>query len=305
MRRIFWIALLIPLACVEGVDPPAFGVYQVSGIVAELDGFGVGPTGPGPGRMLLVRTALSGPTSQPDVVTSTMIPYCIASAFTLAKLPGGNSTDGGDVVFGGLQPTMPGVMVRDQLTMIDVPVGNSITCAQGEDSTASPGESGIRHQCNVPTVGFIAAPEAAVAEGTITVSAAGGSQVGAFTSMPLEVPEVLTATGAFDVRAVDPRAGVLVEWSTVNAGLVLVELLAFRSDGVGGQVLCLELMSAGRIQMSEEILLRLPMPTPTDGVDLFTSLAAVNADTADEGWGTYIVGAGRGTFGLTRLPSSP
>ncbi len=307
MRRILWLLLMLPIACDEGVDPPALGVFQVSGIIAELDGFGVTASGPGPGRLLLVRSAFTRPAAPPDFIDSTSVPNCVGYAFTLANLPGGDSTSGGDLTFSGLSPTMPNGTVRDQILMVDVPLPTTPVCAEVPDTTGEPGSSGIRHECNVPSVGFMGVPLSAFGDGaSITISGGGGSQIGAFTSLPLPVPPVLTASGAFNLFNVVPADGVVAEWSEVPAPLVLIEILAFRDDGAGAQILCIDVMTAGQKEIPSAALALVPPPTPTEGLlNVFTSLAAVNFDTGDGGWGTYFVGVGRGTFGLTQIPPSP
>ena len=301
MRRVWAFLVLAPLACVEKVDPPALGLFQVSALIAELDG-GVLLSGmPVPGKLLLVRNALVGPTSLPEFVDAPSVPYCIGSSFPPEKPLGGNALSGGDLIFSGLRPSAMGDLV-DLIRQTSSPLRDTVTCSEVADETASAGETGLRYTCDVPTLAFlpgVPVPAAPFGAGTnISIAATGGRQVGAFMTAPIEVPPVLTATGTFDLRTVQPSLGVTAQWSPVNAPLVLIEILALRDDGAGAQILCLEIMTAGQKQIPAGALELVPATTDMAGLTVFTSLAAVNFETADEGWGSFIVGVGRGTFGV-------
>ncbi|MEM7676674.1 MAG: hypothetical protein AAF449_11795, partial [Myxococcota bacterium] len=234
---------------------------------------------------------------------SPTLPNCTASAIRGTKLPGGNAIDGGNLLFQGLQPTAG--MYVDLGSGTTSELRATVTCLQGEDPTASPGETGILHACDVPTLGFLAAPQAAFGANPITVSATGGSQSGEFTSNPIAVPPVLTATGAFNPGAVDPRQGITAEWiPTPEAPLVMIEVIAIQGSGAtltGVQVLCLDFMATGRKVFPQGALALAPAPSLTEPVTVVTSLAALNFENGDEGWGNYIVGVGRGTFGINVL----
>ena len=313
MRRILSCLLLLwAAACVEELDPPAYGVYQVNGLVAEVTGQLITPAGTSTLSMVLPRTAFSGPSSQPDFVTSPSVPTCFATSFSDASPPGGNDIDGGDLVFANLRPT-------DSFDVIDVSgntgtatIRNPITCTQIDDDPfyqagTQPLETDIRHNCDSPALGAYDPRQTIFGPGTsVTISATGGTQSGAFVASGLLPPPALSPTESFDLNAVDTRGPITAQWIPVEAPLALVEIIATRADGFGVQILCLELMSTGQVTIPDGALALAPEPTagpPPLGnfVTVITSMAAVNSATSNEGWGTYLVGVGRGRFGTSIL----
>ncbi|MEL7371770.1 MAG: hypothetical protein AAFN74_22790 [Myxococcota bacterium] len=308
MRRYIWLLLLSGVACVEETDPPSFGVFQVSGLIAEVEGFVLaGPPGmmqPTPGNLVLARGSFGGPTSLPTFIDSPTPPNCLANSIVPTKPPGGNATDGGNLVFTGLQPT-PGGMYLDLSSQTPSELRATVTCVQGADPTASPGETGLRHVCDIPQTAFLGSPQTAFGDAAgITISATGGSQSGPFTSSPIAVPPVITATGTFNLNAIDPRQGITAQWIPTTAPLVLIEVIATRGEGAaltGAQILCLAPMPFGQQSIPQGALDLVPGPSATEPVSIITSIAAVNFEQSSEGWGTYLVGVGRGQFGLSVL----
>ena len=317
MRRLLCLALLSGAACVDETFPPSFGVYQVSGLVAEVTGETLDATFTGtvPAGLLLARTAFSGPLSQPDFITSSAIPNCLATAFTGEDPAGGNEIDAGDLSFDGLSPTASPLFVQDILDTTPTPeevvlIQTGINCVQGPDDFADPGavppETGLRHDCGLPSLAAFDPRQSFLGPGTsLVVSATGGSQSGAFAAPALTPPPVLFPTANFNLLAVDTRQPVVAEWIPVAAPLAMIEIVAVRADRVGAQILCLELMTSGRREIPAGALALAPEPTPTAPVVVFTSVAAVNFETRDEGWGSYVVGLGRGRFGSSLMLANP
>ncbi len=319
--------LFVSVSCVDELDPPAYGVYQVYGLVAEVTG-GLKPDPTLPSvtstvTTFLIRTAFSGPLSQPDFITSPTVPQCLASTFVLQEdPPGGNEIDAGDLTFSGLQPTDASLNVVEFLDQTPefTTLPNPVTCVQADDpfypppGVANPlAETDIRHVCNDGRINLQYVPfrsdATAFGPGTsVTVTTDGGGQAGSFQSNPILPPPVLLAAPGFDLGAVDPRQGITVRWTPVEAPLVLIEVIATRlSDGVGAQILCLEPMTSLQKTIPDGALALLPSPelTATGFVTVVANIAAVNVDSNNEGWGTYLVGVGRGSFGMNYLFAPP
>lgn len=334
MRRMSSLSLLVTVsalfACEDGLDTPAFRVYSVSAVVAEVEGVLplVTTSTSLQVKLLLTRAAFSGPFSSPAYVSSRTVPNCLATTFTSTVPPGGNAIDAGDLSFVGLRPTVPGAPTAP-VTLVDInsarqPVSElttPIVCQQIDDPFYDPilaveQQTDIRHVCSVPTVGLIREPGATVfGAGTeVTITASGGSQSGAFSVGGLAPPPTLQPAGGFNLSAIDPREPVVAEWPVPDPRftdpdapepLALIELLAVRADGTEGtQILCLEFISEGRKEIDQEALDLVPLPDrdhPATPTLITASLAAVNFATADFNWGRYLVGVGRGSVGQSLI----
>lgn len=290
--------------CVEPLDVPAYGVYQVYGLVAEADGVLLGPSGPLESRVAFVRTAFAGPRSVPDYLDGVAPPLCLGSILDPNKPPGGNSLEAGVLEFRGLGTTMV-VDFADPQSV--VPVNGTTSCSPREDVFREAGETGIRYVCEMPNVALVPRGTSVLNQQAV-VSTAGGVDIGAFTSRPVETPPTLTASGAFNLFAIDPSA-IVAEWVPVAAPLALIEVIAQLADGsIGAQILCLEPMSSGRKVIPPAALELIPaVQSPANPLLIITTLAAVNVDSSpDEGWGGYLVGVGRGSVGMScRIPGGP
>ena len=332
MRRLISLLLLLgPLSCVEELDVPAYGVFQVLGVVAEVKGEAVVAdelfrTSTVAAGLVLTRTAFSGPTSQPEFLSSAVVPNCLATVFTNENPAGGNDIDSGNLDISGLRPSagfLTYELGADPTTAMSL--ASPITCAQIEDPFYSPGqggppESNIRHACDVPTLGTFDPRLTIFGPGTSVIfSSGGGTQAGPWMSAPIEPPPPLQPAEGTSLAAVDTRQGVTVQWTPVDAPYVLIEIVARRADGVGAQILCLEPMTSGQKTIPDGALARAPMPEftgalPGNFVTVITSIAAVRPSTnvddpdfpyVDEGWGTYLVGVGNGSFGMNLLVAPP
>ena len=331
MRRFISLLLLLaPLSCVDELDPPAFGVYQVLGVVAEVKGEAVVAdeffrTSTVAAGLVFARTAFSGPSSLPDFLSSPIVPNCLGTAFTNENPPGGNDIDAGNLTVSGLRPSA-GFLTYElgAQPSTAVPLSSPITCAQIEDPfyTPAPGrpvETDIRHACDVPTLGTFDPRLTIFGPGTtVTFTGGGGTQAGSWASNPIEPPPRLSPAPGTSL-VTDPREGITVQWTPVNAPFALIEIVASRADGVGAQILCLEPMTSGQKTIPEEALALVPEPQftgmlPGNFVTVITSIAAVAPSTSpgasdfpyvNEGWGTYLVGLGNGSFGMNLLVAPP
>ena len=312
LRKFSWLLAPVLFGCVEGVSPPALGVFSITGLVVEVDGILPNITGSttSSASILLTRVSFARPFPPPSYLDGLTPPNCTGVEFTTAKLPGGNATDGGNMTFAGLQPTVSPTVLVDLLNpmMAMTSLTGDIVCSQGPDDSASPGESNIRHDCNVPTFALLAQPMASVfGPGTsVNISVTGGSETGDFSVQGLPAPAPLRPAGAFNPNAIDLLRPVIVEWTPIadpGQPLAMIEILAVQQDATGrsAQILCFEPMASGRKEIPAGALALIPTPTPSAPapVLLNTSIAAVTVVPGSEGWGSYLVGIGRGTIGQT------
>jgi hypothetical protein len=138
----------------------------------------------------------------------------------------------------------------------------------------------------------------------VNVGMAGGTQIGQFVENDIASPPPLAP--AFDLQTISPDA-IDVSWEPTGARWVMVEVLAQLMDGSAqAQVLCLERGEAGHKQLSEEALALLPDASDTNPLFIQTSAAALELRESYEGWGSYMVGIGRGFFGMScHISSGP
>ena len=286
--------------CVEPLDVPAYGVYQAYGLVAEAQGVIPGPFGPFAGRIALVRSAFGGPRSRPDFVDGVTPPNCLGFVLDPNRPPGGNALEAGTMRFDGLrEATVSDLANLANGVPVDVP--GSTRCFPTEDSFRAPGETGVRYQCEMPRVGVLNTPARLIDPGgEVVISVSGGADIAPFRSRGLRAPPVLTAAGSFDLTAVNP-ASIVAEWMPAEAPLVLIEIIAQRSDGsAGAQILCLEPMPSAQKALPTGALALIPSPTDATPLLIITTIAAVNFESSrDEGWGGYLVGVGRGSMGVS------
>ena len=329
MRRLLCLIMLIaPMACDEEANPPAYGVYSVSGVLMDVAGVFPTETGTMAAGLVLARAAYSGPLSRPDFLTTPSVPNCLANTFTREVRPGGNAIDGGSLTFNYSVPSgfqvfnveqeqarlaqiLPLILTgrEEQIPQalrnrVEDDLNSPAVCNQVDDDFSSPGETGLRHECNLTSLpGYFGAPYSVLGQGaSVTISSSGGSQAGAFSVGPLSPPAGIQTTGSFNLFNVDPRGPVLVQWTPLDRldQVAVIEIIATASQsGNGVQILCIEPITAGQRQIPQGALDLVPALQSGEALSVVTSIAAVQFETSDEGWGSYNIGVGRGLFGLS------
>ena len=141
----------------------------------------------------------------------------------------------------------------------------------------------------------------------LTISAAGGKQISAFTEKDLVPSPLIKPASTFDMNQVDPT-GIKVEWQSVKASMVgVVFTTHLKDDSEIFQLRCSQLASVGSITVPKAALAMFPKPVKVDNpLIISTVMVAMNPSAFPSKkmpWGTAIVAVGRGTIGMScRMP---
>jgi len=253
------------------------------------------------GRVAWLRTLVVGPDLQPDYLDQGIPPFCMAFRWPADGVPNINAADAGKITIEGHgAPKHFTWGVQPPPTPEDTP--STISCARGP----IPDTSLHAYQCSIdPVVGLVGSMIEDETE--LSIAAAGGEHIGAFSETGLKAPRAVTPAGTFDLNQVDLSNGVVAQWLAEDADTVLIELFAQLIDGATpgrppsefAQVLCLEPAKNGRKELPAGALSVLPQPSGAQALMIQTSLVGTQLRQSAAGWGSSMVGAGRGTFGIT------
>lgn len=290
--------------CMEDpVDPPHYGVHMGVVLLGQAEGrlsWGP-PTGQDPtGRALWLRTLMVGPDLKPDFIDQSVPPFCMAFRWSAQQeVPALDAADAGEVTISGYTAvkSVPwGVNPPPTPSAMPAP----IRCQRA----LHPGRQLHVYGCNVdPVVGLTG--EALTDKTSLIVDAAGGANIGAFSVTGLGPATAAQPGATFDPNQIDLK-GVTASWTSTSGNTVVIEIFGQLVDAANpgtpielGQVLCMEPAGSGSKEIPQGALSVLPRPTGSKVLMLQTTLLGFDLRQEIAGWGRYMVGAGRGTLGLT------
>lgn len=310
--------------CIEEPDgPPAYGVYLGVSVVGQVEtNFPEGPAQLGLVRNLFAGPALSRTIEENgDFIDGTQPPFCAGFRFDMTptadglpqRPPGIVNADAGALTLSGfgegafvdLQDAQRAQRMGTMPTPL--PFSSQMQCMRQAVGETTPYGCVLGESEGMPTV----MPQIAVLAGgqflgdstAVTVDVAGGENVGAYREEGIATPPALLPAEPFDPYAVDP-SGVTVAWQPIETPMVMIEIDAFRQDGPGAFILCLERADAGMKEIPEGALALIPEARDEAPLQILTSILALEVRQGEAGWGGYLAAAGRGTAGITCLTGS-
>lgn len=304
-------AVLLPLlsACTEDAEyPPAYGAYMA--VVALGDVSGRLSWGPAQGqetdpfgRAAWLRQFVVGPDLQPDYMDQGIPPFCMAFRWAAGGGPQINAADAGELRISGYEAAQQFAWgVNPPPSPTDLPT--QITC-QHRPTTGS--QDQFSYDCSLDPMVGLTGP-LLTDDSRLSLSARGGANVGAFSESEIEPPAAPQLTSAsFDLNQLDLRTDVVARWENTTADTMLIEIYAQVIDTAApeqapsefGQVLCMEPATSGQKQIPPEALAVLPIASGSEAVMFQSVVLAASLRQSREGWGSYMVGGGRGVLGMT------
>jgi hypothetical protein len=290
--------------CIEDpVDPPHYGVHMGVVLAGQAEGrLSWGPaTGQDPtGRAMWLRTLMVGPDLQPDFLDQSVPPFCMAFRWSAQdEIPTLDAADAGDVTVTG-HTTVKSVPWGVNPPPTPTALPGQIRCQRA----LHPGRQLHVYGCNIdPMVGLTG--EALTDKTALGVDVTGGSNIGAFSVSGIKPATAAEPGATFDLNQIDPKQ-VTASWVKTSANMVVIELFGQLVDSADftkplelGQILCMEPASSGTKEIPYGALSVLPKPSGSRVLMLQTTLLGFDLHQDIAGWGRYMVGAGRGTLGLT------
>jgi hypothetical protein len=289
----------------ERANPPHYGAYLAAVLAGELDGrvSSGPPTGTDPSaRASWLRTLMVGPDLKPDFSDGSAPPFCMALRWSVAQgAPKLNAADAGKLSISG------------HASARWVPWGVNPPPAPKALPTTIECTRGLHFATGMQVYGCTVDPQVGLAESwlpdttELKVEVAGGAQIGAFEAK-LKPVAPLRPEASFDLNQIDPTA-VTAAWQSTSASLVAIEIYAQLVSASGtpselAQIFCLEPAASRSKTIPAKALAVLPKPTGDSLLMLQTTLLGLEHRLTDEGWGSALVGAGRGTLGITCRTSS-
>jgi hypothetical protein len=293
----------------ERADPPAYGAFLAFSVAGEAGPAG-SPLDP-PLQQIWLRSFFAGPdlSMRADYIQQTARSFCMAFSWAASEqVPNIDMVSAGTLTITGHEsvgfttwPPPPDGSEAGQIP-------SSLACDRVEiDSDRSVVACPPLEQAN----GVVPGSNWLTDESAMTLSVSGGANIGAFREEGIKVPRAPAPAGSFDLNAVDPLAGVTAAWGSTSASHVVVELFAQVVDAAklaGGQIdaselaqiICMEPAASRSKAIPEGALASIPQPADNSELLVIqTVLLGANVTQRAEGWGQYMVGAGRGTFGTT------
>lgn len=285
-------------------DPPDYGVYLVFLTLADVQGEVRLPTAEcaaQPIRASWLRPFVVGPDLSPDFMDRGAPPFCMAFRWDADGAPNLNAADAGTISIQGhsLPMSVPFSFDPSAAPQQPTSIPSEIDCTRVDN----PINGLMSYACNSDPMrmilGDLIADDTAVA-----ISASGGAHIGGFTASNLRAPPTVEPSNGFDLGHIDIDAPLIASWAPTDANTVLIELFAQTVDPMGrpnafGQVLCMSPSSTGSKAIPSRALEVLPRAEGTNVLFVQTTVVGTNLSTSDEGWGHFMVGAGRGKTGLS------
>jgi len=169
---------------------------------------------------------------------------------------------------------------------------------------------------------------------TLDVTVAGGENIGPFSVEAIGPPKMVVPEDSFDLNQIDPRHTTIAAWKSTNADWVMVEIFAqvipentmpdpltifellMEKDSAKqqalqqklavrpqprqlAQVLCLEPASSKTKEIPSGALAVIPKPADGEVLVMMSTVMGLKMKQSAAGWGSYMVGLGRGSFGVS------
>ena len=267
--------------------------------MAEYVGNSFGPDA-GTVRLLrpLANVERADPVIKPDFIDSPTPPNCLGYKWTATTLPNRSAWDAGKLTITGHATSL---YVDGDNPATPAPLPATVECTR----VAMPGSTTLfTYDCGLPLKTVLPVASAFTAATKLTIGAAGGADVPAFSETNVAVGAAPTVTT--DLSALDPSAGITIQWNgSVNATLVSVVMRGMLADGSEyAEITCSQLALLGQKVIPPGALALLPTPGATNPLIIQTFVAGLAVGGKSVTWGDYKVGAGQGVWGATcRLAS--
>lgn len=282
--------VLFSSACsVDRPDPPEYGLYFAFAMHAQAHGL----LDPGLPAIDIQynRIINAGPELTPDRQEGAAPPFCMAFTFSSTVPPALINGDAGTIIFDGFEDAQMQDLTMGPVPRPPEPVPSPVECNIIDLAGTKP------YSCAPVTPIMMAPPGSTpwITDDTrMDITMTGGEHIGAFTETGIASPVPLEP--AFDYATLTPDS-ITVSWEETEAEWVMVEVLGQLISGAAqAQILCLERGSVGSKTISPAMLELLPTPTATDPLFIQVSGTAHTLRSEYKGWGSYMVGIGRGFF---------
>lgn len=284
-------------------DPPHYGVYLAFLTLADVQGEVRLPTlecAAQPIRASWLRPFIVGPDLAPDFMDQGAPPFCMAFQWDANGAPNLNAADAGVIsVEGHNRPMSVPFSFDPSAATAPTSIPEAIDCTRVDNPV-----NGLKsYACNSDPMRMILG-DLIDDDSAVTIRASGGTNIGDFTASDLRAPTAVEPEDGFDLGHIDVDAPLTARWKATEANTVLIELFAQTVDPMGqpqsfGQVLCMSPGNASSKIIPSDALAVLPRATGSNALFIQTTLVGTNLSTSDEGWGHFMVGAGRGATGLS------
>jgi hypothetical protein len=266
--------------------------------LAELEGRASyvtpGPDAGPPIKLLSPVASLPDPSLKPDFIDGPAPPNCYVYKWTATAPPNRSDVEAGKVTITGHVEAL--YVNGASATPTPKKLPKIIECTRKQIATTGK----YMYDCGLPKKTVLVAGSALTDTSAIDIEAAGGKDITAFKETAITPGPQVKPKSTFDLYKIDPAAGVTAEWETTTALLVSIRLTGALKDGSEtAEIVCSTLGAAGSKAIPKAALDLLPKGTNTNPLIITTAITGFNLKGTTAKWGSYKVGAGRGTFGVS------